>query len=187
MQRRELRRIVRFVVVNGVGTVADISTVYVLHNLLHVFLLIAVMAGWTISATCGFALNRIFVFQETTVPLVRSSTRYLALVVLNLAVGVFGVTALVSAGWNYILTRILSSTLLVTVNFIVSHKWVFAVTPVPNVGSAAPPVPNVGSAAPPVPNVGSAAPPVPNVGSAAPPVPNEGGTPLDHDHPAETP
>lgn len=129
MHKHELFRIFRFVVVNAVGTVADVSTVFLTHRILHAPLLLSVACGWTISVLCGYGLNRRFVFADGHASLARSSGRYLVLVCFNLAVGVLGVTFLVSHGWNYIVTRLMSSTFLVIVNFVVSHRWVFSVVP----------------------------------------------------------
>jgi putative flippase GtrA len=129
MTRHELFRGFRFVIVNGVGTIADISLVYLLHYVLHRPLLIAVFSGWLVSGLCGYVLNRRFVFADGHASLLKSSFRYVLLVVFNLAVGVGGVTWLVAHGWNYILTRLLSSTFLVITNFLVSRRWVFVVMP----------------------------------------------------------
>ena len=112
--------------VNAVGTVADVTTVFVLHQVMHFALLGAVFAGWSVSVTSGYVLSRFVVFADHKSPVARSTFRYGALVCLNLAVGVLGVTYLVDHGWNYLLTRLLSSSVLVIVNFIVSHRWVFA-------------------------------------------------------------
>jgi putative flippase GtrA len=129
MRRHEVFRAFRFVTVNGVGTVADVCLVYLLHHVLSAPLLIAVFSGWLSSTLCGYVLSRRFVFADGHASLVKSSFRYFVLICFNLAVGVGGVTWLVAHGWNYLLTRLLSSTFLVIANFLVARRWVFAVVP----------------------------------------------------------
>lgn len=128
-RRHELFRVFRFVTVNGVGTIADVSVVFLEHRVLHLPLLVAVFSGWLTSILIGYLLNRRFVFADGHASLAKSSSRYFVLVCFNLLVGVFGVTLLVAHGWNYVLTRIMSSSFLVIVNFLVSRRWVFAVIP----------------------------------------------------------
>lgn len=127
MNRRELGRMPRFIVVNGVGTVLDVTSVFLLGSMLGAPLLFAVSCGWSISQMCGFVLNRRFVFRDGRASLGTASVRYLVLVLFNLAIGVGLVTWLVSHGWNYILTRVLTSVFLVIFNFAVAKLWVFVV------------------------------------------------------------
>lgn len=117
----------RFVIVNGVGTVVDIGLVFVLTHVLSAPILAAVFCGWLSSMLCGFFLNRRFVFSDGRASLFTASGRYLTLVALNLAVGVGAVSWLVSDGWNYVLTRLLSSTVLVITNFAIARWWIFGV------------------------------------------------------------
>jgi putative flippase GtrA len=132
MTRQQLVRLVRFVAFNGVGTLLDVSVVYALRHLAGAPWGLAVVSGWASSVLIGFVVNRRFVFRDGLASFRHASTRYLVLVAFNLAVGVGLVTVLVSHGWNYVLTRLLSSSFLVLFNFVVSHTWVFSVPlPVP--------------------------------------------------------
>ncbi len=127
MTRRELVRVCRFIVVNGVGTAIDVGSVFVLTRFLAAPLLLAVFCGWSSSQLSGFALNRRFVFSDGRAALGTASVRYLVLVLINLAIGVGLVTWLVAHGWNYILMRVLASLFLVLFNFSVAKWWVFRV------------------------------------------------------------
>jgi putative flippase GtrA len=127
MLGRERKRVVRFVLVNGVGTIVDVSLVFLLAKVLAAPLLLAVFCGWLSSVLLGFNLNRRLVFPDGQASLFAASTRYVILVAFNMLVGVGGVTLLVSHGWNYVLTRLLSSTFLVIVNFLATRWWVFVV------------------------------------------------------------
>lgn len=124
--RHDAVMVLRFLAVNGCGTVADVAVVLTLRAL-GAPLLLAVAAGFLSSQVCGFALNRRFVFRGGTTSLTSSSLRYAVLVAVNLAVGVGAVTWLVHVGWNYVLTRLLSSSCLVVLNFAVARWWVFVV------------------------------------------------------------
>ncbi len=125
--RREYIRIVRFVLANGVGTTVDVSLVFLLTRVLSQPLLLAVFCGWLSSMLSGFYLNRRLVFADGHASLLTASGRYLALVAFNLLVGVGLVTFLVAHDWNYVLTRLLSSSFLVAFNFLVARWWVFVV------------------------------------------------------------
>jgi len=92
-----------------------------------VILAFAISCGFLSSMLCGFVLNRRFVFGDGRASLAAASWRYSALVLFNFGVGVGVVTLLVSHGWNYLLTRVLSSTFLVVCNFSLARWWVFAV------------------------------------------------------------
>ncbi|MDQ2838973.1 MAG: GtrA family protein [Actinomycetota bacterium] len=127
MKLPETGRVVRFVAANGVGTIVDISLVTVLRHFLGLPILLAVFCGWLASALCGFGLNRRFVFSDGRASLFTASWRYLVMVVFNFAVGVLAVSWLVNDGWNYVLTRLLSSAFLVTCNFVLARQWVFGV------------------------------------------------------------
>jgi putative flippase GtrA len=127
LRRREYVRAARFVLVNGVGTVLDVGLVFLLTKVLSAPLLLAVFCGWLASMLCGFYLNRRLVFADGQASLFTASRRYFALVTFNVLVGVGLVTFLVAQGWNYPLTRALSSTFLVIVNFLVARWWVFVV------------------------------------------------------------
>jgi putative flippase GtrA len=129
MTRPEVVRTCRFIAVNGVGTVLDVGSVFVLTRIVGAPLLLAVFTGWSSSMVAGFLLNRRFVFSDGRATLFTASRRYLALVGFNLLIGVGLVTLLVAHGWNYVLTRLLSSMVLVAINFAVARWWVFVVRP----------------------------------------------------------
>ena len=127
LTRHEIGRVARFIGANGVGTALDVSMVTLLHRELGVILVFAISCGFLSSMLCGFVLNRRFVFGDGRASLAAASWRYSALVLFNFGVGVGVVTLLVSHGWNYLLTRVLSSTFLVVCNFSLARWWVFAV------------------------------------------------------------
>jgi putative flippase GtrA len=117
----------RFLAVAVFGTVLDVSVVLTIRVAFGAPLLVAVGCGWIASVTAGFLLNRRVVFDDGRASLTRASGRYLVLVVLNALIGVGGVTAAVAHGVNYLLARVVSSTFLVTFNFLVNRNWVFDV------------------------------------------------------------
>jgi putative flippase GtrA len=127
MNRAEIIRAARFVVFNGVGTVIDIALVTVLSREFGAPPLLAIFCGWTSNMITGLLMNRYLVFANGQSTFYTATWRYIMLVTFNLGVGVFGVAALVSAGWPYVPTRLLSSTLLVVTNYFVARSWVFAV------------------------------------------------------------
>jgi putative flippase GtrA len=127
MNRAEIIRAARFVVFNGVGTVIDIALVTVLSREFGAPPLLAIFCGWTSNMITGVLMNRYLVFANGQSTFYTATWRYIMLVTFNLGVGVFGVAALVSAGWPYVPTRLLSSTLLVVTNYFVARSWVFAV------------------------------------------------------------
>lgn len=127
MNRTGFIRAIRFTVFNGVGTVIDVAIVALLSRGLGVPLLLAIACGWTSNMITGLLMNRYLVFADGQSTFYTATWRYIILVTFNLAVGVFGVTALVSSGWPYLPTRLLSSTLLVVINYFVARSWVFAV------------------------------------------------------------
>jgi putative flippase GtrA len=127
MNRAGVIRAARFLVFNGVGTVVDIALVTVLSREFDVPPLLAIFCGWTSNMITGLLMNRYLVFADGQSTFYTATWRYIMLVTFNLGVGVFGVAALVSAGWPYVPTRLLSSTLLVIINYFVARSWVFAV------------------------------------------------------------
>ncbi len=127
LRNHEIKRILLFVGVNGVGTALDVTSVFLLMHAYVMPLAADVLVGWSLSQTCGYLLNRRFVFQDGDSSPTKSLVRYGALVALNLLVGVGMVSILVDHGWNYLLTRVLSSIILVFSNFFIARHWVFRV------------------------------------------------------------
>ena len=121
---RAAARVARFVVFAGVGTVLDLVVLLSLRRA-GLPLLLCVFFGFSASQVSGFLLNRKFVFTGGRSSLLGSSWRYGVLVAINLAVGVGGVTWIVSQGADYLVTRVVVSALLVLFNFAVAHLWVF--------------------------------------------------------------
>lgn len=130
MSGTEVVRLLRFVVLNGIGTVLDVALVFLLHNVFGLWWVVTVFCGWLASTCTGFVLNHRFVFRDGQATVRQASFRYALLVAFNLAVGVVLVTVAVEHGWPYVPTRLLSSVFLVGVNFAVNRGWVFAVAPV---------------------------------------------------------
>lgn len=89
-------------------------------------LLVAVSVGYLANTLAGYVFGRYLVFPGTTRSHAEASWRYGALIALNIAIGVLGVTAVVDAGAHYLVARVMSSSVLVPTNYAAMRWWVFA-------------------------------------------------------------
>ena len=115
----------RFLVVGGLSLAADAGSLFVLHGVLRIWLPLATALAYGIAFFVNFGLNRAWVFQAEG-SAGRHLQRYLALVVVNLAITVVTVPALTALGMQYLYAKLATAVVLACANYVASQRWVFA-------------------------------------------------------------
>lgn len=122
---RALRvRLLRFVVVGAASVVTNTGTLFVLHGLLGIVLPLAAALSFAVAFVVNFGLNRIWTFEADGAMLTHL-WRYFALVVVNLGLNSTVVTGLTHLGSPYLISQVVTTTVLSMGNFLVSRQWIF--------------------------------------------------------------
>jgi len=124
MSADRLRHGLEYLGVAAIATAADVGTV-LLCRAQDLLLFLAVALGFAANVVVGFVLQRFFVFRGSRRTLRAATWRYGALVGSNVLIGVGGVTLVVEAGSPYLLARLVSSALIVALNYAALRWWVF--------------------------------------------------------------
>ena len=115
---------VRFLIVGGLSLAVDTGSLVLFHGWLGIWLPLATTMAFAVAFVVNFGLNRFWAF-EAGGAVGRQLTRYLALVLVNLALTVALVQALTWAGLPYVVAKLLTSVVLAVCNYFVSRKWIF--------------------------------------------------------------
>jgi putative flippase GtrA len=125
-----LGQLMAYAFVMAVGTGLDVLCATVVRGLPGVPLVFAAGAGYVANTVSGYVLSRAVVFRGARNTGRTAGPRYLAVIALNVAVAVVGVTALVDAGAAYLVARLLSTAVLVPLNFLLMRHWVLDAAPI---------------------------------------------------------
>ncbi len=115
---------VRFLVVGGLSFVVDAGSLIVFHGHLGIWLPLATAMAFGVAFVVNFGLNRFWAFGSGGA-VGRQLSRYLYLVIANLAVTVVMVAGLTSTGIPYIWSKVITTILVGIANYVVSRRWIF--------------------------------------------------------------
>jgi putative flippase GtrA len=119
-------RAFRFLALGLIGAACDVTTFYLLYVRLGAPIVLSTASAWSCASTVLFVVARLWVFPDAQTTLPVSSARYVALIVGNGLVTVSVASLLVGPlGLPYILVRILMSSVLIPMNYLISQRWVF--------------------------------------------------------------
>jgi dolichol-phosphate mannosyltransferase len=117
-------RLAKFLVTGLLGVLPNLGVLNLCLRALHTSTEVAASAGWWISMTINYALNRVWTFRARQLPIVSSYVKY-ALGVL----GGFGVQVAVMKllpSWNVNLSAFIGIVVGTLFNYLASQLWAFA-------------------------------------------------------------
>jgi putative flippase GtrA len=119
------RALVGYLVAGGLSLSLDIATLFVLHSVLSVPLVVATSAAYLVGLFSNYAINRYWVFSGHQ-SFGRSAFRYGLLVVFNYSATVVIVTGLTAAGLPYMVGKMIAVGGTLLWNFLAYKHWVFS-------------------------------------------------------------
>ena len=114
-----------YLVAGGLSLLLDIATLFLLHSVLHLPLVVAVSIAYLVGLFSNYAINRSWVFSGDHSH-GRSMSRYGLLVVFNYAATVVIVSGLTALGASYIVGKLIAVSGTVVWNFLAYKHWVFS-------------------------------------------------------------
>jgi putative flippase GtrA len=117
--------VVGYLVAGGLSLLLDVATLFVMHGLLHIPLVVAVSIAYLAGLLSNYSINRYWVFSGAD-SLGRSAFRYGLLVAFNYAATVLIVTGLTAAGFSYIVGKLIAVGGTLFWNFLAYKHWVFS-------------------------------------------------------------
>jgi putative flippase GtrA len=117
--------VVGYLVAGGLSLLLDIATLFVMHGLLHIPLIVAVSIAYLVGLFSNYSINRYWVFSGGE-SLGRSAFRYGLLVAFNYSATVLIVAGLTSAGISYIVGKFIAVGGTLIWNYLAYKHWVFS-------------------------------------------------------------
>jgi putative flippase GtrA len=114
-----------YLVAGGLSLLLDIATLFLLHSVLRLPLVVAVSIAYLVGLFSNYAINRYWVFSGDHSH-GRSMSRYGLLVVFNYAATVVIVAGLTAVGFSYIVGKLIAVGGTVLWNFLAYKHWVFS-------------------------------------------------------------
>jgi len=114
-----------YLAAGGVSLLLDIATLFLLHSVLRLPLIVAVSIAFFVGLFSNYAINRYWVFSGDGSH-GRSMSRYGLLVVFNYAATVVIVAQLAAVGFPYIIGKLIAVGGTLLWNFLAYKHWVFS-------------------------------------------------------------
>jgi putative flippase GtrA len=118
--------VVGYLVAGGLSLLLDIATLFVMHGLMHIPLIVAVSIAYLVGLFSNYSINRYWVFSGGGESLGRSAFRYGLLVAFNYSATVVIVAGLTSAGFSYIVGKLIAVGGTLIWNYLAYKHWVFS-------------------------------------------------------------
>jgi dolichol-phosphate mannosyltransferase len=117
-------RLAKFLVTGALGILPDIAVLNLVVRALGGSPTQGAVAGWFVAMTGNYALNRVWTFRASQLPLFSSYLKYALGVLAGLAVKVAVMKALPS--WHYNVSNILGIVVGTVFNYLASQLWAFS-------------------------------------------------------------
>jgi len=124
--RASVERVLRFLAVGGAATIIHFSVLIALVEGAGAEPTLATSAGYAVSAGFNYIANRSFTFRSDALHHA-AVPRFLAMCLLGLSLNAAGMWAWTSLGLHYVAAQVLTTLVVVTVNYLVASRWVFPV------------------------------------------------------------
>lgn len=129
MSRRDSLRVQFgvFAVVGGLSTACHFATLWTLHQLLGVNLIVATTAGYLVGAAVNYLLNRRFTFSTSKASHWAAAPRFATVVLAGMALNATFMAALAYAapGVNFLLRQSVATGVVLVFNFVLNRHWTF--------------------------------------------------------------
>lgn len=119
-----LRKFSRFIYVGATATLLQYAILLILVEALGFSPVLASAIGFAISAIANYLLNRHFTFRSTLSHRI-TAVRFVVAVLCGLAVTFLLMLLLTDSGMNYVASQILTTTIVLLLNFIAGSHWTF--------------------------------------------------------------
>lgn len=122
-----LLQLIKFVIVGAIGTLVNISVLFLLTEFFKFLYLISEVIGFTLATINNYLLNKIWTFEENIqVKIIRKYIQYFIVCLLSLILNLIVLFLLVEVfDFWYILAEIVAIMVSFVINFIGSKFWIF--------------------------------------------------------------
>lgn len=128
VKRRSInaRQGITYIVVGLITLASELGSLYLLHGVLGLPLMLSASGAFLVAFTVNFVLNKLLTFPLAGDPTPVQLVRYVILVVFNALASGAAVVVLDSWGMNYLVAKVIVTGFVVLWNFAVLKWWVFA-------------------------------------------------------------
>lgn len=121
-----VRQGITYIVVGLITLASELVSLYLLHGVLGVPLMLSASGAFLVAFAVNFVLNKLLTFPLAGDPTPVQLVRYVILVAFNALASGAAVVLLSSWGMNYLIAKVLVTGVIVLWNFAVLKWWVFA-------------------------------------------------------------
>ena len=122
-----LNQLIKFVIVGAIGTLVNISVLFLLTKFFNILYLISEVIGFTLSTLSNYILNKIWTFEENIqVKIIRKYIQYFIVCLFSLILNLVVLFLLVEVfDFWYISAEFVAIMVTFAINFTGSKFWIF--------------------------------------------------------------